>query len=685
MTPSCRRRYRNLVLLAFLSWGAFEALPVAAASATFADPAGVCAGSSPCFLTLQEAVDHAGPAPATIQVFPGVYAESVDLAAMGSAIGQGPGDLTIQGVDAGGAPAVGLAQIDPGASGGPGTGRGLSAFDPINANLPMSLELNGLEATSPDSEGFFVLVSGDLSVSDLGADGCGLSGMILAADGAVTARNLEAVLNTENGIFIGAGEMLDVEALVAERNDEGIVLFAPSGLLASDLKATANGLGIGVGLCNGAELELLQASSNTGQGVFVEQPAPGGTLPCGGPSLGAASLDELAALVAGILPASSPKELEAWKDRSRRPSGASGASGAPGAKATGGMLPIQLRNSQAVNNGKEGIVVFTDGPAIVTDTIAQGNGFIGMGLGSTTAEVSSSAFEQNSGGALILAQDVTMTSCQATDNLGGGGGGGLPGEGYGFVVGAETAVLTGLNGSRNLEAGLAVALLPSGSATFEVNGGTFEDNRAGIETGPHDSLLSLVIQDAFVRGNQEVGVLLPYVARATLLDSQSQDNAVGLRASPTQSLRVMRSSFTGNQVGAGVDFAPGAAGVIYCSNFTTSSSGVGLELLSDSALDASANFWGSPLGPMHPGNPGGAGEQVLDSVNGAFGTVGFTPFLGAPATADDCPAEVAVQAVPTSPTALVFLGLLLATSALACLRGFPQDRFKSRSLSRRES
>ena len=49
-----------------------------AASFVFVDGAGMCAGHSPCFTTIQAGVNNASPSPATVSVFPGTYAESVD-------------------------------------------------------------------------------------------------------------------------------------------------------------------------------------------------------------------------------------------------------------------------------------------------------------------------------------------------------------------------------------------------------------------------------------------------------------------------------------------------------------------------------------------------------------------------------------------------------------------------------
>ena len=69
---SCRSA---LVVLGLVLW--FAGARAEAAPITWADPAGLCHGEAPCFTTLAAAVANAGPAPATVFVFPGTYAESV--------------------------------------------------------------------------------------------------------------------------------------------------------------------------------------------------------------------------------------------------------------------------------------------------------------------------------------------------------------------------------------------------------------------------------------------------------------------------------------------------------------------------------------------------------------------------------------------------------------------------------
>jgi hypothetical protein len=79
---------------------------------------------------------------------------------------------------------------------------------------------------------------------------------------------------------------------------------------------------------------------------------------------------------------------------------------------------------------------------------------------------------------------------------------------------------------------------------------------------------------------------------------------------------------------------------------------------SQSDADASGNYWGSPTGPTTPANPGGTGDAVDDRVD-------FTPFLTAPST---CARDIVTDIPAVSASGLALLSLLLAASALLCLR-----------------
>lgn len=621
--------------------------PAGAAQFVFADPLGACNGSTPCFTTIQAAIDNAGPAPATVSLFPGVYPESVDVMSMGSAIGLGIGDLTLQGVDAAGSPTTGAALIDPGAPGGPGSGPALTAVDPGLLFLPINLVLRGFDVASPDDDGILAGARGQITLEQLNANGCGARGIAALAEGALTARHLSAVSNVEEGVFLGSATSVDAETLVAEHNDGGILMFAAAGadLRALNLRATANGSGILVSTCGGADLDTLLALSNTALGMQMQQLPPSDPQ-CAPPAAGwsfEAIQDRLRSSAAGF-------DLK----RLRR-------QGAKGSLPEGSVPTVRLLHSQALNNGEDGVQAIGSATFFVDDLVATGNGGLGMILAATHTEVTAGTFDGNGGGAAILGARVLLSASSANDNLGGGTS---FADGYGFLVGPEIAEISNIEGSRNLEAGLLLGGPPTAPIAVTVRDGRFEGNRAGIEAAGIELLPSVHIEQTDTVANQ-VGILLPLVANVVVTDSRIENNGIGLRASPTQGFLVRSSNVAGNTVGVGID---GAGGAIQCSNIQTSGSGVGLEVLSSIAIDARTVFWGSPLGPTHPSNPGAAGDAILDSANGAFGTVQFVPFLEAPATPDDCPAIGTPLEVPVSPRVSLVLVLLLALLSLRRLR-----------------
>lgn len=88
-----RRDLRLLKAAVLAGW--LAAAPAGAAQLLFVDAAGGCAGNAPCFTTIQAGVNNAGPGSATLFIFPGTYAESVNLDLMGSAIGGMPADIAM--------------------------------------------------------------------------------------------------------------------------------------------------------------------------------------------------------------------------------------------------------------------------------------------------------------------------------------------------------------------------------------------------------------------------------------------------------------------------------------------------------------------------------------------------------------------------------------------------------------
>ncbi|MDP3544316.1 MAG: RHS repeat-associated core domain-containing protein [Elusimicrobiota bacterium] len=86
-------------------------------------------------------------------------------------------------------------------------------------------------------------------------------------------------------------------------------------------------------------------------------------------------------------------------------------------------------------------------------------------------------------------------------------------------------------------------------------------------------------------------------ASLTVLNSDVKNNFDGVRASNSK-VTILNSSLSGN-----------------------TSRGVNVVSASLGPVQAAYNWWGSPSGPAHAGNPGGAGDSVTDNVN-------YVPFQG---------------------------------------------------------
>ena len=206
-----------------------------AATPTYADPGGTCASLTPCFTTVQEAVDNAGPAPAVVNIFPGTYAESVDLADMGSAIAGSAGDITLQAVDAAGDAAVGTVTISP-----------VSGIAIYESAFPFagSVTINGVIATSPDSDVFDFYASGNISLSDTTTnDSGGNDGVDVFSDADITITNATANNNIDGGFNLEtSGGNITITGSTANGNTdaEGFDLETDNDISITGTEASGN-------------------------------------------------------------------------------------------------------------------------------------------------------------------------------------------------------------------------------------------------------------------------------------------------------------------------------------------------------------------------------------------------------------------------------------------------------------
>ena len=367
-----------------------------AAQTTWADPAGSCNGESPCFTTLGAAVANAGPPPATVFAFPGTYAESVDLGAMGSAlVGGSPGELSVVSVDASGQPAPG-AVVDPGALGGPGTGSAVFA----NA-FPAPVTLDGLAVRSPDVSGIDLHVAtGAVRLARITADASpsGNGVAVLIDSGDVVIEDSSARLNGASGLVAGsAAGAVTVTDSFAERNSGAGGSFLGSRVEVTDSGAEGNDTNGLVIASDDATAARLGATGNGEIGVWVAPLTVAG---------GSAALAEIEASgnASGVVLGFHPAGFT--------------------------FVDGEITGCTATANLDTGVTAEALSLRL-DDVAATGNGGIGITAFAADAHLTACLAASNSAGVVASGGQVTLLGCSATDN---GPFAGSLVEGNGFVL-----------------------------------------------------------------------------------------------------------------------------------------------------------------------------------------------------------------------------------------------------------
>lgn len=267
--------YRWGVAIA-LAAGVTSARAVRAETPVYADLNGMCGGKSPCFTTIQQAVNAAsdpdgnGPAFAEVFVFPGVYFESVHIETMAVI-----GDIRLTTVDAAGAPTPGTAALDPAT--GPAIWNAVFAF-------PGRVTIDGLVVTSTNADAVNLLTTADIVVANVQAHDAGSSlppdpsifggaGMVLVSSlGDITVRNSIAQRCREDGVFasseLGAVTFDAVET--SENGNAGIKTETGDDVFARDCRSAANARsGIDFATRGNVSIERCEAEGNRDDGIAV--------------------------------------------------------------------------------------------------------------------------------------------------------------------------------------------------------------------------------------------------------------------------------------------------------------------------------------------------------------------------------------------------------------------------------
>jgi hypothetical protein len=215
-----------------------------------ADPACSDVSGTP-YCTIGAAV-AAAVAGDTISVYPGAYAESVDLSTMAA-----PGDITLQAVDGAGAPAVSTVTIaSPG-----GASAIANSVDPF----PGTVTIDGFTLLAPDDDGIFLDAGDEVTVRNVTANGNGEDGILIRGnDNLVTVSDSTLNENAGDGLNVfDSNALLTIANVVTNGNDEdGMELNVAGDVEISG--STANGnLGIGFG-GNGIDVPTAGEVSITG-------------------------------------------------------------------------------------------------------------------------------------------------------------------------------------------------------------------------------------------------------------------------------------------------------------------------------------------------------------------------------------------------------------------------------------
>lgn len=625
------------------SWGTADA-----ATPVYADLNLACAGLTPCYATVQEAVDNAGPAPAEVGIFPGIYAESVDLTAMGSNLsGGGPGDIMIQALDAAGQPATSGVEIDPDASGGPGMGSAMTTGE--NAAFDGDITVQGLTMTSPDTLALGLISTGNLTIQDVAVLGAATDGMLAFAQGNATLARVEARMNAGSGIGSQATGDLTATDLEATQNGEtGIALSANENLSVQGLEASGNETGAGFGGCLSIDISNVTTNQNAVNGLLILYgPDDCGTQPTAAAPDFWSNLDSLQ-----------------FSDRI-----ALNGMGPPA-----GTLFAETLVSEG--NGNVGIGVSSStGVAQIDGLTANNNAGPGVLIRSRAINLHDAEVIGNASGIAAVADDVLMARVMANQNQP------IPpdpmAEGLGIAVSARFAALDDIQANDNSRAGLGLTDAPDdapdgGLPEYTVTASQFNGNAIGI-LSESTKAIGVTLDDVTLTSNVAAGLDLPDLSKAAFSNLVVSGSAIGMDLVVNDLLAIETADVQTNATGILLQLAQQATARIGCSSILEN--GVaGIELAQGASVSASVNYWGDPSGPTHPGNPGGIGDVVVDSANGGTGVVDYSGFLADPASDADCPQPI-FEAVPV-PT-MTPVGMLMLILGLVMIAWLGRSSIRS--------
>jgi len=680
MLPKCLQEGGKLGVTINVVFGLLFVLTSSLASATAqysVDATNGCGGDTPCFTTIQGAVNDAITAtqsPALILVYPGTYNEAVEVYGF-------TGDISLRAVSANGE-YVSSASVTISSEAGPA----ISAYQTQGApEITGSFTVSGFILSSDDSC-LRAHVSGTVAVSHLLAESCGGTGasVYLSGDSSLAGQHITANNNAFDGVSVqflpntsDETYEVDLRNVVTNNNgDDGVNIdddvndgninnevnqdpLTGTIITLIDITASNNGDpngetgdGIEVRVTDATvSLTNVTANSNGDDGVDIDQSA-------------------LSIVVADSRANSNVDDGFDFDD----------------AKA------IQVDDSSADQNGSDGIGIYNNEDAVdsldvsITNFQANENGGYGIEIdnarmtsitGSTTNnQVSYDGININNDNLAGLSPPV-VSSVIVTGHIADNNGD------DGIFIGATNSIsVSGGQANNNADEGLDIdngdldqsvssdidianikangngddcscdGIELADATTVTVSGVTTDNNaQDGIDI---EDSTTVLIQNSSARGNAQDGLEIDVLETFQGSNITSTGNAVGLLFEPENTLAdpveylgditLTRSIVRNNGDGilftrAGPSSNISISGSDLAGNTTWGAGILGAQedgeetvegSSADAVVDALDNYWGAASGPTHPTNPNGAGDVVADgrsnverSTGSGTGTINF--------------------------------------------------------------
>jgi parallel beta-helix repeat protein len=534
--------------------------PTQAVTPVYADGAGTCAGLTPCHTTIQAAVDDTGPGASEVFVFPGTYAESVDLSSSPAS------DISLVTVDAAGAPAPGTATIVP------GSGRAIDTSVALGGDVT----IDGFVLDSPDDDGMH-LEAANATLAHVTANNNADNGIFVDVSGNITVSDSTANDNgdPDPGFELLAGGDVTITNAAASRNNNGFEMSVGGSLTITGATATGNA----------------ERGFNFGSGPLTMSDTVAGNNGEDGFNFGAAAIT-----VTNTTAIDNGEEgFDFGSDDATITNTTANGNGSDGFSF--GAATLVVSNTQANNNGFAGFDFGSD-DATFTDTAANGNGADGFSFGAATLSVTGSHADNNTeNGFTFGSDDATFTNTTANGN-------GLDG----FDFGAANVTVSGSQASGNDENGFDF-----GADAVSITGTSIMDN--GIDGLDFGAGGTSVVAGGIICGNANSGI-------NDSGDIDATANWWGSASGPTNAANPGGTGDVIIDGGATVTFDPWIEAISSSGDPATATlpSTVSFQFAS---ADGTA-FLAEGAGPFQVTTDNGSVSPATGSVNAADGTLEVT-------------------------------------------------------------